>query len=286
MEVEDAASLTAAAEAAAGTSSSAAAAAASAGAAQQQPGVGSKASKAAAKQAVAASAYSGEKAAAQQVAGSSSCLQLLAGTSPGTQLLRKLCALLLPAATADSAAQLKQVQQGPTAAAVAPSAAAQQQLCALLWTISRPRQYRQRTWLGLSVGVRLVPRLWFSYISPLHQATPNGLLSLNSTGQGSSGGAAAGSASSSWVQPLLVLAQNYSAALSFTHLEDFYADAAPLVPLAQLYDAANPSAGLVMLLKAAVWQVRSCNCRSIAAVCLYIVVAAARLEAGRQAQDA
>jgi hypothetical protein len=253
MDVEDVTSPKAAAAAAAGSSSSVGAADASAGAAQQQQG---GISKAAAKQAVAASAYSGEKAVAQQVAGSSSCLQLLAGTSQGTQLLRKLCALLLPAATADSAAQLQQqLRQGQTAAAVAPGGAAQQQLCALLWTLSRPKQYRQRIWLGLSVGVRLVPRLWFSYISPLHQATSNGLLSLSSTAQGGSSGAAPGTASSSWVQPLLVLAQSYSAALSFTHLEDFYADAAPLVPLKQLYDAANPSVGLVMLLKAAVWQV-------------------------------
>jgi hypothetical protein len=268
MEADDVTSPKAAA--AAGSSSSAGAASASAGAAQQQQGGSSKA---AATQAVAASAYSGEKAVAQQVAGSSSCLQLLAGTSPGTQLLRKLCALLLPAATADSAAQLQlQLRQGQTAAAVAPGGAAQQQLCALLWTLSRPKQYRQRIWLGLSVGVRLVPRLWFSYISPLHQATPKRLLSLSSTAQGSSIGAAAGSASSCWVQPLLVLAQSYSAALSFTHLEDFYADAAPLVPLTQLYDAANPSGGLVMLLKAAVWQVRECACLTSAAVCVCCVV--------------
>ncbi|WIA32325.1 hypothetical protein OEZ86_003165 [Tetradesmus obliquus] len=57
----------------------------------------------------------------------------------------------------------------------------------------------------------------------------------------------------------LALFRSYSAALSFTHIEDFYADAAPLVPLAQLYDAAKPSAGLVMLLKAAVWQVLWCE---------------------------
>jgi hypothetical protein len=253
MEVEEAASPTAAT---AGPSSSTAAAE------QQQQTPVDVPGKAASRQAVATSAYSGEKSAAQQPEGSSSCLQLLAGTSQGTQLLRKVCALLLPAASAEGAAQLQQQLrqgQGQTAAAVLPGGDAQQQLCALLWTLSRPRQYRQRIWLGLSVGVRLVPRLWFSYILPLHQVTPGGLLAL-SVSSSSSGGAAASSSSSSggggWVRPLLVLAQSYSAALSFTHIEDFYADAAPLVPLAQLYDAANPSAGLVMLLKAAVWQVR------------------------------
>jgi hypothetical protein len=57
--------------------------------------------------------------------------------------------------------------------------------------------------------------------------------------------------------PLLVLCQAFNAALSFTQIEDFYAadGGSCVLPLSQLYDAAAPAAGLIMLVKAAVWQV-------------------------------
>ncbi|KAF8071258.1 UPL6 [Scenedesmus sp. PABB004] len=215
------------------------------------------ASKAAEQPVVAASAYEAEGA-AQHGGGGNACLALLAGSSAGTALLRRLVVLLLPATSAEESGRLQEQlaasarggEGGGADAALLPGGAAQQQLCALLWQLSRPKQYRQRVWLGLSVGARLVPRLWFSHVLPLHAATPGGLLALPGGG---------------WVQPLLVLAQAYSAALSFTHVEDFYAESAPLVPLRQLYDPAAPSRGLLLLFKSAVWQVLWCDTSAPAA---------------------
>jgi hypothetical protein len=224
-------------------------------------------------------------------------MQLLAGSTKGLQLLRLLVATLLPATTAADARALRQQQQqqpagpssptAPTAAAavLSPGCAVQQQLLELIWGLSQAPAYRQKVWLGLGVGARLVPRLWYSLVLPLHLSTPGGLLyytgstSSSSSGSGSSSGrysssgspgpaepgssqvaaaARGGGGAGSWVLPMLVLCQAFNAALSFTHVEDFYtAEGAPgLVPLTQLYDAAAPAAGLVMLVKAAVWQVR------------------------------
>lgn len=206
-------------------------------------------------QPVATSVYTAEQAAQQQQGSTnSSCFHLLAGTSKGTQLLRKLVALVLPATTAAESAALQehcssQAQQAAAAGGALAVLEQQQQLCTLLWKLSSPMQYRQRIWLGLGVGVRLVPRLWFSYILPLHNSTRGGLLNP----------APAAGSGAGWVEPLLVLVQAFSAALSFTHLEDFYSEASALLPLQQLYDNSNPSAGLVMLLKSAVWQVSCCR---------------------------
>jgi len=240
-------------------------------------------------QPVAASAWSAEQAASNQpseVTASEACMQLLAGSTKGLQLLRLLVTTLLPATTGAEARSLQQQQQAVTAnqpaaslsAAVFPGCAAQHQLLSLVWSLSRAPEYRQKVLLGLSVGARLVPRLWFSLVLPLHLSTAGGLLYYtNGSGssrsrQSSSGGAgvgareqeAAGSSSGSasavagsWVLPMVVLCQAFTAALSFTHMEDFYGaeGASSLVPLSQLYDAAAPAAGLVLLVKAAVWQV-------------------------------
>eukprot|EP00879_Flechtneria_rotunda_P004018 GHRR01004259.1.p1 GENE.GHRR01004259.1~~GHRR01004259.1.p1 ORF type:complete len:730 (+),score=344.71 GHRR01004259.1:50-2191(+) len=226
-------------------------------------------------QPVAASAWSGEHSSSEQQGAGGSCLQLLAGTSKGLHLLRQLVTVLLPATNAaETAKQEQQVLEwrqqqhhrpGQEDLANAPAhlsgSGAQQQLCSLLWQLSRPLQYRQKVWLGLSVGARLVPRLWFSYILPLHKSTPGGILASSSKSSNngghssSSSGNLAAAAESGWILPLLVLAQAFNAALSFTHLEDFYADAAPLVPMQQLYSGEAPDAGLAMLIKAAVWQV-------------------------------
>jgi hypothetical protein len=260
-------------------------------AAAEPPGASSSAakiSKAAAadaaiiEQPVAASAWSAEAQGSSrpsEVTATESCMQLLAGSSKGLQLLRLLVATLLPATTAAEARALRQsaaATQPPPAAAVAaaltPGCLVQQQLLELIWGLSRAAEYRQKVWLGLGVGARLVPRLWYSLVLPLHLSTPGGLLYYTGTtvsssssssrvsGSGSPGAGscqpAAGGAGS-WVLPMLVLCQAFNAALSFTHIEDFYTaqGASSLVPLAQLYDAAAPAAGLVMLVKAAVWQV-------------------------------
>lgn len=226
-------------------------------------------------------------------------MQLLAGSTKGLQLMRLLVATLLPATTAAEARALCQQQQqqqpaGPTspaaalpaaAAVLTPGCAVQQQLLELIWGLSQAPAHRQKVWLGLGVGARLVPRLWYSLVLPLHLSTPGGMLyytgstaasSSSGSGSGSSrfsssgspgpaepgssqlAAAAAGGGAGSWVLPMLVLCQAFNAALSFTHVEDFYAaEGAPgLVPLTQLYDAAAPAAGLIMLVKAAVWQVR------------------------------
>jgi hypothetical protein len=209
---------------------------------------------------VAASAWSGEqKAAAQQAAATGSnigngCLQLIAGSSKGLLLLRKLVIALLPAASAADALQQQQQQPGSTA---------QQQLCALLWRLTRSQQYRQKVWLGLSVGASLVPRLWFSFIQPIHLRTPGGLLAYVGGSDGSSNGSSAAAAGGGWLLPMLVQCQSFSAALAFTHLEDFYAGSPALVPLPQLYDAAAPEAGLLMLLKKTLWQVGSVTWRNL-----------------------
>jgi hypothetical protein len=262
-----------------------------AAAAAEPPGASSSAakiSKAAAadaaiiEQPVAASAWSAEAQGSSrpsEVTATESCMQLLAGSTKGLQLLRLLVATLLPATTAAEARALRQsaaATQPPPAAAVAaaltPGCLVQQQLLELIWGLSRAAEYRQKVWLGLGVGARLVPRLWYSLVLPLHLSTPGGLLYYTGTtvsssssssrvsGSGSPGAGscqpAAGGAGS-WVLPMLVLCQAFNAALSFTHIEDFYTaqGASSLVPLAQLYDAAAPAAGLVMLVKAAVWQV-------------------------------
>lgn len=249
-------------------------------------------------QPVAASAWSAEANSSSsgsssrfEVSATEGCLQLLAGSTKGQQLLKLLVATLLPATTAAESRALRQQQQqpptadgtplaSPTAAAGAatllPGCQVQQQLLELIWGLSRAPEYRQKVWLGLGVRARLVPRLWYSLVLPLHLSTPGGLLYY--TGGSSSSGSRFGSSGSSpgfgqqqdrlvgggagsWVVPLLVLCQAFNAALSFTHVEDFYAaeGASCLVPLSQLYDAAAPAAGLVLLVKSALWQVRGCR---------------------------
>lgn len=260
-------------------------------------------------QPVAASAWSAEQqsgngSAESEVTATEAGMQLLAGSNKGLQLLRLLVATLLPATTA---AEGRALQQQAAAASVASAAAgqavasqaagaapagvllpgcsAQHMLLELVWSLSRAPEYRQKVLLGLSVSSRLVPRLWYSLVLPLHLATPGGLLyyssassssSSNSSGGGAGGrrsstGGGAGSSSiaaadagglqaecvGGWMLPMLVLCQSFSAALSFTHVEDFYSPegSSCLVPLAQLYDQAAPAAGLVLLVKAALWQV-------------------------------
>jgi hypothetical protein len=246
-------------------------------------------------QPVAASAWSAEgqgSSTPAEVTATESCMQLLAGSNKGLQLLRLLVATLLPATTAAEARALRQsaaaTQPPPAAAAVLmPGCSVQQQLLELIWGLSRAAEYRQKVWLGLGVGARLVPRLWYSLVLPLHLSTPGGLLYYTgSTSSASSSSSRVSSSDSpeagygqpsaggagSWVLPMLVLCQAFNAALSFTHIEDFYAaeGASSLVPVTQLYDGAAPAAGLVMLVKAAVWQV-SLICLAWAAWIMYIL---------------
>lgn len=253
-------------------------------------------------QPVAASAWSAEDqqgSKQSEVTAIDACMRHLAGSAKGSQLLRLLVSTLLPATTAAEARTLHQQLAAATTSTSpqpsAPSAAAlmlppgcpvQHQLLELIWSLSKAAEFRQKVWLSLSVGARLVPRLWCSMVLPLHLSTPGGLVyytgngssggrsgssgGLTSPGQGSSStatAAGAGGASSSgivsgggtgsWVLPMLVLCQAFNAALSFTHVEDFHTpDGTPaLLPLSQLYDTAAPAAGLVLLLKTAVWQV-------------------------------
>ncbi|CAD7703489.1 unnamed protein product [Ostreobium quekettii] len=114
-------------------------------------------------------------------------------------------------------------------------------LCGLLGLVLRCQPHlQQQTWLvSLAVLMHFVQRMWFSYLRPAWRELPIGCEVGNGAEQ---------------LVALLVLCQVFSCFLVTASVEEVFRRQEPL-PLLELYNGADPSAGFIPMLRQAMWQV-------------------------------
>ncbi|KAK9829627.1 hypothetical protein WJX72_006957 [[Myrmecia] bisecta] len=101
---------------------------------------------------------------------------------------------------------------------------------------------RQKVLISLAVSAELVQRMWFSYLKGAYAA-------------GGEAWQPSGDASCDpgWMLPITVFCRVYSTFINTAGDAEMYRHQRPL-PLSELYDPAAPSAGVLAMLKFAIWQ--------------------------------
>ena len=113
-------------------------------------------------------------------------------------------------------------------------------LSGLLWLIVNSQSWlHKQSWLVyLAVSGEFVQRLWFSYLRMTWREALEGSELCKGSQE---------------IVPLLVFCQVYSCFLVTAGLEEVCQRQEPL-PLKELYDSANPSGGVIPMLRQAMWQ--------------------------------